>query len=190
MLLYVCILAGIHFVEMFVTGQLAMPLAEAGGGGGYIGALVSGMLESVLGIGGAAIALAALILVSLALSFDITVMEMGRWVQEQYMRLLDWAGDQVDEFQSRGSAKKAGPAFGPAAGPDDPAEHMPEFPPAAAHPGPGGPVQPAVPGVVIGRPATNPGAEHRPGSCRRSSRSWTKAARSIMTTKSTCSAPA
>jgi hypothetical protein len=49
MLLYICILAGIHFFEMYATGQDAMPLAEAGGGGGYIGALIAGMLETVLG---------------------------------------------------------------------------------------------------------------------------------------------
>jgi DNA segregation ATPase FtsK/SpoIIIE, S-DNA-T family len=88
-LLYICALAGIHFFEMFLTGQYAMPLAQAGAGGGYIGALIAGMLESVLGVGGAAIVLAALTLVALALSFDVTIMEMGRWLQEQYMRLLD-----------------------------------------------------------------------------------------------------
>jgi S-DNA-T family DNA segregation ATPase FtsK/SpoIIIE len=148
-LLYICILAGIHFVEMYATGQFAMPLAQAGGGGGYIGALVSGMLETVLGIGGAAIALAALFLVAMALSFDITVMEMGRWVQEQYMRLLDWAGDQIDEFQSRGSGRKAKPASGP----EDPASLMSEFPPTAPVLASAGPGQPAAPSTVIGRAA-------------------------------------
>ncbi|OGO38692.1 MAG: hypothetical protein A2W35_07065 [Chloroflexi bacterium RBG_16_57_11] len=152
LLLYVCILAGIHFFEMFFTGQFAMPLAEAGGGGGYIGALVAGMLEKVLGIGGAAIALAALSLVALALSFDITVMEMGHWLHGQYLRLLDWAGDQIDEFQSGGNARKVTLAPGP----DYQGSLTPEFPPAGAILAPTGPTQPATPGVVIGRRAGTP----------------------------------
>ncbi len=50
-LLFICVLAGIHLLEMSLTGQTAMTLAQAGLGGGYLGALIAGMLESHPGRG-------------------------------------------------------------------------------------------------------------------------------------------
>jgi S-DNA-T family DNA segregation ATPase FtsK/SpoIIIE len=148
-LLFICVLAGIHFLEMSLTGQTAMTLAEAGLGGGYLGALIAGMLEAILGVGGAAIALAALSLVALALSFDITIMEMAHWVQEQYMSLLDWAGDRLEDFQSRSSRGRPKLAKS-AASPDQPPA-LPDYQPANSILATAGPDQPGLPSAVIGR---------------------------------------
>lgn len=142
-LLYLCFLASVHFLEMFLTGQYPIPLAQAGAGGGYLGALISGMLETVLGVGGAAIALAALGLVALALSFDITIMEMAHWAREQYMRLLDWLGDKVEEYQSRGKPSGLAPAK-PAHSLDQ-STLEPEFSPT-------GVIPPAIPADQAGLP--------------------------------------
>jgi S-DNA-T family DNA segregation ATPase FtsK/SpoIIIE len=156
-LLFLCILAGLHFLEMFLTGQTAIPLAQAGFGGGYLGALVAGLLETVLGIGGAAIALAAISLVALALSFDITVMEMGRWAKEQYLRLLDWAGDRLDEYQSRRLSDQRAQPSSPASL-LEPTSPMPDYPSAVSGPPPPAPIQAGVPTAVIGHPAASQAA--------------------------------
>jgi S-DNA-T family DNA segregation ATPase FtsK/SpoIIIE len=148
-LLYICFLAGVHFLEMFLTGQDAMTLAEQGTGGGYIGALIAGLLETVLGIGGAAIALAALALVGLALSFDVTIMEMAHWAREQYMRMLDWMGDELDELQARkrqGVQKLAEPA-----GAVESPSALPEYLPAGVTMTAPGAGQAGLPGQTIGR---------------------------------------
>jgi S-DNA-T family DNA segregation ATPase FtsK/SpoIIIE len=152
-LVYICFLAGVHFLEMYLIGQDPMSLAQAGGGGGYIGALIAGMLEAVLGVGGAAIALAALALVALALSFDVTIMEMAHWVQEQYMRLLDWAGDKVDEFQSRG--KQGSPGMAKSAGGIDQPSALPEYHPTGILPVTPATGQAGLPTTTIGRTAAS-----------------------------------
>jgi S-DNA-T family DNA segregation ATPase FtsK/SpoIIIE len=153
-LLYICFLAGLHFLEMYLTVQEPMALAQAGGGGGYIGALIAGMLEAVLGIGGAAIALAALALVGLALSFDVTIMEMVHWTQEQYMRLLDWAGDQVDEFQSR--RRQGAPNLAQSPGSLEQPPVLPEYLPTGSVLTQPGASQIGSPTHLIGRSAASP----------------------------------
>ena len=57
-----------------------MSLAQAGKGGGYLGAAVLGALQTILGMGGAVIALIAWLLIALALTLDVTVIEMVRWI--------------------------------------------------------------------------------------------------------------
>lgn len=106
-LLFLTALAGMHFVQMILSGETPVRLAEVGLGGGYVGALISGLLQTALGVGGTAIALAALTLVGAALALDITIIEMAGWLRERYMRLLDWLGDTIDEFQTRRSGRIA-----------------------------------------------------------------------------------
>ncbi len=92
-LLFLSGLGGLHLFEMLLSGQAAMPLARSGGGGGYMGALLAGGLDAVLGVAGAVIVLAALLVISLALSFDVTLVEMGHWLRQQVERLQDAAQD-------------------------------------------------------------------------------------------------
>jgi S-DNA-T family DNA segregation ATPase FtsK/SpoIIIE len=100
-LLFLVLLGASHLILMAANDQPAIGLATAGQGGGYVGALIAGGLRAALGVGGAAIALIALGLISLALSFDVTIVEMTRWLHERYMGLLDQVGDWIDEFHAR-----------------------------------------------------------------------------------------
>jgi len=98
-LLFLAFLAGLHFIEMLYTGESALALAQTGEGGGYIGALFSGSLNAILGVGGTVVALLALLLIAIALSFDVTIAEMMHWTQQQNMRLKDWL-DELREARS------------------------------------------------------------------------------------------
>lgn len=104
-LLFIAFLAGAHYLAVLWSGAPHMGLAEAGQGGGYIGALITGLLHTALGVGGSAIALAALLLIALALSLDVTVMEMARWLSNQLLRVQDWAADLLEERRPRGGAR-------------------------------------------------------------------------------------
>lgn len=119
-LLFLVGIAGIHLVQMIMTGATAIELAEAGQGGGYTGALISGVLQAALGIGGAAIALAALALIGLALALDVTIVEMAHALRERYMHFLDWLGDAIDDLQNRRSGRGASQSAPPGEHPPGP----------------------------------------------------------------------
>jgi S-DNA-T family DNA segregation ATPase FtsK/SpoIIIE len=100
-LLFANFLAVLHFAAMLNSGQKAFDLAESGSGGGYLGALFAGSLEAGLGMGGAAIALAAWFLIALALTLDITVLEMARKATPLAHRLQDGWIEILDALGSR-----------------------------------------------------------------------------------------
>ena len=104
-LLFTNLLAIFHFIGQVRTGQALFALVETGLGGGYAGALVLQALQSALGVGGSAIALAAWLLIALALTFDRTVLELFRWIAPLYNRLQDGL---VEAWQSRQTSN--GPA--------------------------------------------------------------------------------
>jgi DNA segregation ATPase FtsK/SpoIIIE, S-DNA-T family len=79
-LLFFSLLAGLHYITGLRTQQDLFDLAAQGKGGGYVGAAIAYVLQAALGKGGAAIVLLALILVSLALTFNITIYEMLKWL--------------------------------------------------------------------------------------------------------------
>ncbi len=142
-LLFLTLLGGVHFVEMLSSDQSALALAQAGRGGGYVGALMSGSLNAILGIGGATIALLALLVIALALSLDVTIAEMAQWAQKQAGRLQDWVIDIQEAYRGEnGSARRELPA--PAALPTQTA--------GAAAPNEAD-LMPAAPPFPIARPA-------------------------------------
>jgi S-DNA-T family DNA segregation ATPase FtsK/SpoIIIE len=100
-LLFVVLLALMQFFKLLGADESAYVLAERGDGGGYIGAAVSDALRDGLGIGGAAIALLALFLIALALSFDVTIVEMVRWISPSFERFQDWMLDSWNNFRAR-----------------------------------------------------------------------------------------
>jgi S-DNA-T family DNA segregation ATPase FtsK/SpoIIIE len=102
-LLFLNLLAVAHFFALLGASQTAIELAQAGKGGGYVGAAIAGALKATLGMGGAAIALIAWLLIALALSFDVTVLEMARWAPPLFGRLQDWVIDVREEYRSRRS---------------------------------------------------------------------------------------
>jgi len=101
-LLFITLLAGVHLILMLQTSESARELAVAGQGGGYIGAMVAGVLKAALGYGGAMIALLALLLIALAVSFDISIMDLVRWFPPWFERLRDWIGEAWEQFRLPG----------------------------------------------------------------------------------------
>jgi len=85
-LLFVNLLTLMHFSLALMMKKDPIPLAESALGGGYIGGWISKLLISVLGTGGAVIALAAWVCIALALALDITVADMFQslttWVEQ------------------------------------------------------------------------------------------------------------
>ncbi len=76
-------LAGVTTLQYFtfpIDFQASKLVANAGLGGGYLGALIMAPLQSAFGIAGTAIALFAWILLSLSLTLVIPVLDLFRWV--------------------------------------------------------------------------------------------------------------
>ncbi len=88
-LLFVNLLAFLHFFGMLGKDVDALDLAKSGQGGGYLGALVFKASDTILGMGGTAIALIAWLIVALALSLDVTIVEMARRIAPAFARLQD-----------------------------------------------------------------------------------------------------
>jgi DNA segregation ATPase FtsK/SpoIIIE, S-DNA-T family len=96
-LLFAFLLAVLHFATLPISFQTSIEAARQGKGGGYLGAYLLSGLESMLGIGGSAIALMAMLLIALALSLDVPVVGLFRWILPLVTRLQDaW-----DDFRSR-----------------------------------------------------------------------------------------
>ena len=92
-LLFLNLLVDFHWIAVLRSGQEAFNLAANGLGGGYLGALILQALLSALGRGGAAVALLAWLLVALALSLDLTIIELFGWIPSLLLRLQDWVSD-------------------------------------------------------------------------------------------------
>ncbi len=79
-LLFVGMLFALHFALSPENREASMALAEAGRGGGYIGAGLQVGLTGALGRLGTGIALTAWLLIAAAMTFDVSVAELFRWV--------------------------------------------------------------------------------------------------------------
>jgi len=96
-LLYANLLADLHF---FSFPEDSFVLAAQGQGGGYVGALILRALRTGLGMGGAAIVLLAWLLIALAFTLDVSVLELFRWAPPLLVKIQDtW-----DEFVARRSS--------------------------------------------------------------------------------------
>ena len=93
-LLFLDILGWLHF---FSFPEDAYALAAASDGGGYIGAFIFSMLNTNLGLAGAAIALFAWLIISLILILDVSVVELVRWAPPLVVRIQDGIQDWMDE---------------------------------------------------------------------------------------------
>jgi S-DNA-T family DNA segregation ATPase FtsK/SpoIIIE len=78
-----------HFFTFPATREAAFAIAQAGSGGGYIGAVILEALQAALGVGGAAIALGAWFLIALALSLDVSVVDLFAWLPPLIGRVQD-----------------------------------------------------------------------------------------------------
>jgi S-DNA-T family DNA segregation ATPase FtsK/SpoIIIE len=125
-LLYFVLLAIFQLLTFPNSFEESLAIAAQGKGGGYIGAYFYGFLQALLGSGGAAIVLLALLLIALALILDVTIAGLFRWVSPLSLRVQDaW-----DDFQARRSGGSNGKPST-----ISPSENIPELPPEAfAHP--------------------------------------------------------
>jgi len=108
-LLFFCLLAVLHFIAVLYTGQDPFTLAKIPGGGGYVGAVASGFLLLALGKGGAAVALAAWLIIALAITLDITIAEMFTGLASAFESLQDWFIELTQERRSAGAGIPAPP---------------------------------------------------------------------------------
>ncbi len=92
-LFFLHLLVDFHWLAVLRSGQAAYDLAASGLGGGYLGALILQTLLNALGRGGTAVALLAWLLVALALSLDLTIIELFGWIPPMLLRIQDWASD-------------------------------------------------------------------------------------------------
>jgi S-DNA-T family DNA segregation ATPase FtsK/SpoIIIE len=99
-LLFLNVLAFFHLAGISSSEESALALAQAGKGGGYLGAAVVGALQTILGMGGAVIALIAWLLIALALTLDVTVIEMARWIPPIFSRFQDWIIETREEHRN------------------------------------------------------------------------------------------
>jgi len=109
MLLFVNLVTFAHFAVMLGEEATALGLAQAGKGGGYLGAGLAGALVAGLGEGGAAIALVAWLVIALALALDVTVAELARRITPLFGRLQDWFIDVTEAYRERRSQSRAQP---------------------------------------------------------------------------------
>jgi S-DNA-T family DNA segregation ATPase FtsK/SpoIIIE len=152
----------------------AMDRAAQGGGGGYLGALLQRLLVPNIGGLGTAVLVFGWLLVGLAMTLDLSMQEMFRWVGPLWSRLKERLGKPLPKPASAGPAPAAlpGPADrrsrpfreGPGSFGDAPPDDFRPLPPRAGAPRPAtGPVTgvaartgvPSAPHVtwVLPRPA-------------------------------------
>ncbi len=108
-LLYANFLAALHYFSFPESRQASLDLAAAGAGGGYLGAFILGALLAIVGLGGAAIALVAWLLIALIFTLDVSIQDLFRWMSP----LVSWVQDRWDEFRSRRAAawREASPPY-------------------------------------------------------------------------------
>lgn len=115
-LLAVNLLVLLHFFFFPENSEEIYAIAEAGAGGGYLGAVLLAGLHAAFGLGGATIALLAWLLIALALTLDVSVVDLFRWTG----RLSAWARNSLGELihtrsQSEVTSLPPVPAYTPQA---------------------------------------------------------------------------
>jgi len=104
-LLYLNLLAVFHLILLPETRQASLAMAESGQGGGYVGAVALEVLHTALGLGGAAVALLAWFLIALALSLDVSVLELFRWLPPLFSRIQErWEDFHQRRLSARGTS--------------------------------------------------------------------------------------
>ncbi|HKJ38101.1 MAG TPA: DNA translocase FtsK 4TM domain-containing protein, partial [Anaerolineales bacterium] len=86
-ILFLWLLATMH--SIIAAPARAEEAALNGDGGGVIGSFFEKVLFNNLGMWGAVVALSAWLLIALAMTFDIEIQDMFKWVNPLYMRLRE-----------------------------------------------------------------------------------------------------
>ena len=108
-LLFLNILAGLHFFYQVFLKQDPFAIAQLGEGGGYAGAFINHWLLTALGVGGTAIFLVAWFLIALALALDVSVASLFSWIPVLISNVQDWMTEswyQFNEFRRKSRGMK------------------------------------------------------------------------------------
>ncbi|MDH5507434.1 MAG: DNA translocase FtsK 4TM domain-containing protein, partial [Anaerolineae bacterium] len=152
-LLYLDFLAVLHLLAFPASAEASYAVAAAGRGGGYLGAAITVLLGNGLGPWGLAITLVGLTLIALALTLDVSVLDLFGWVRPVLLRLGDW----WDERQAAPYSQPQPPL--PHSAPAVPAPQVsPEEPALVELPQ----QQPDVPSVTLGKPRPTPATAQAP----------------------------
>ena len=100
-LLFFNLLVSLHFFSFPASSEAAYAIAEAGRGGGYIGAFLSQTLTGFLGAWGTVIALFAWLLVAMTFALDASIADLFRWVPPLLIRARDSIAPLVQSLVSR-----------------------------------------------------------------------------------------
>ncbi len=79
-ILFLALLTSLHYFTFPVDFRASREIAAGGLGGGYVGAYILAPLQSTFATVGTAIALFAIILLSLSLTLDIPILALFKWV--------------------------------------------------------------------------------------------------------------
>lgn len=101
-LLFFNIIALIHFFYFPEQRADSLNLARNGVAGGYVGYGLTEVLITGFGMGGAAVALSSWLIIALAMSLDVSVLGLFRWIPPLFRRL----GDAWVEFQAKRAERK------------------------------------------------------------------------------------
>lgn len=85
--IYLNILTVLHFLSFPENRSVNFEMAAEGQGGGYVGGLIFAALRTALGWGGTAVALVAWLLIALALTLDVSVLDLFSWTIPPMQRL-------------------------------------------------------------------------------------------------------
>jgi len=102
-LLFGNLLGIFHFLSFPETPDAVYALAQEGSAGGYGGALIYSLLQKAFGTGGMAIALLAWLLIALALTLNMPVVELFSWIPP----LVNRVQDAWDDYRTRRNNPKS-----------------------------------------------------------------------------------
>jgi DNA segregation ATPase FtsK/SpoIIIE, S-DNA-T family len=122
-LLFVGLLVAFHGLDG--STATAIHRAQAGQGGGFIGALLQQGLVGAIGAAGAVIVVVACLLIALAMTLDLSMHEMFKWFGPLAAKLKDWLDQQLHRLAHRPSGTKS---------PEEPLDDFTPLQPAAASP--------------------------------------------------------
>lgn len=100
-LLFINLLVWMHFLAADSTGKAFFDLARDGQGGGYVGAVILQALQAALGVIGAVTVLAAWFLMALALTLDVSILDLFGWIPPLFGQFQDWIIDRNEARQER-----------------------------------------------------------------------------------------
>ena len=123
-LLFVGLLAAFHWINGPVAS--AIPRANAGNGGGYIGALLQQGLVGALGDAGMAILVVAWLVIGLAMTLDLSLQEMFQWAGPLGAKIKNWLGRLRKKRapESETGVPPNGPGSGGLPEPEGPPHHF------------------------------------------------------------------